>query len=53
MAIVYRAELRPSKIELITTWLDSQYWGGSGEVTALGAYRTTTPTERWVSRGTS
>jgi hypothetical protein len=39
MAIVYRAELRPSKIELITTWLDSQYWGGSGEVTALGAYR--------------
>ena len=39
MAIVYRAELRPSKIELITTWLDSQSWGGSDEVTALGAYR--------------
>ncbi len=39
MAILYRAELRPSKIELITSWLDAQSWGGSGEVTALGAYR--------------
>lgn len=39
MAIVYRAELKPSKIELITAWLDSQPWGGSGEVIALGAYR--------------
>ena len=39
MAIIHRAELKPSKIELITTWLDGQTWGGSGEVTALGAYR--------------
>jgi hypothetical protein len=38
MAIVYRAELKPSKIELITSWLDTQS-RGSGEVTALGAYR--------------
>jgi len=39
MAIIHRAELKPSKIELIATWLDSQAWGGRGEPAAIGAYR--------------
>ena len=39
MAIIHRAELRPAKLELIADWLDTQSWGGSGPVTALGAYR--------------
>ncbi|BAK35689.1 hypothetical protein MLP_26750 [Microlunatus phosphovorus NM-1] len=40
MAIVYpKARLTPSKLELITGWLDAQSWGGTGEVTVLGAYR--------------
>lgn len=40
MAIVYpKARLTPGKLELITGWLDAQSWGGTGEVTVLGAYR--------------
>jgi hypothetical protein len=39
MAIIHRAELKPSKIELITAWLDHQSWGGRGELSAIGAYR--------------
>ncbi len=39
MAIIHRAELKPGKIELITSWLDTLSWGGSGAMTALGAYR--------------
>lgn len=39
MAIIHRATLKPGKLELISSWLDAQSWGGSGEVTALGAYR--------------
>lgn len=39
MAIIHRAELKPGKIELITTWLDAQPWGRSGPVIAVGAYR--------------
>jgi hypothetical protein len=44
MAIIHRAELRPGKLELITDWLDTQSWGGSGPVTAVGAYRFDDPT---------
>lgn len=40
MAIVYpKAQLEPGKLELITSWLDTQTWGGTGELSALGAYR--------------
>ena len=40
MAIVYpKARLTPSKVELLTSWLDTQSWGGTGGVTVLGAYR--------------
>ena len=39
MAIIHQAQLTPSKLELITCWLDTQSWGGTGEVSVLGAYR--------------
>ncbi|MDN5853424.1 MAG: hypothetical protein L0K86_11380 [Actinomycetia bacterium] len=42
MAIVYRATLRPTKLELIGRWLPAQPWyDGSADQapTALGAYR--------------
>ena len=39
MAIIHQATLTPGKLELIESWLDTQIWGGSGEVSALGAYR--------------
>lgn len=40
MAIIYpKARLTPGKLELITCWLDTQSWGGTGEVSVLGAYR--------------
>lgn len=31
MALVYNAELRPSKLDLIASWLPSQDWYGSGD----------------------
>lgn len=39
MAIVYRAELVPTKQELLTSWLDRHDWGGRGTVEQLGSYR--------------
>lgn len=45
MALIYHtATLDPSKLELITGWLDAQSWGGSGEARAVGAYRFDDPT---------
>lgn len=32
MAIIYRADLDPTKQELLTAWLDRQAWGGQGAV---------------------
>ncbi|WP_435108648.1 CG0192-related protein [Nocardiopsis synnemataformans] len=39
MAIIYKADLTPSKPELIGAWLDGQPWAGPGPDEALGAYR--------------
>jgi hypothetical protein len=40
MALIYRATLNPSKLELLSAWLPSRTWsGGSAEVRQLGAYR--------------
>ncbi|WFP15365.1 maltokinase N-terminal cap-like domain-containing protein [Citricoccus muralis] len=39
MAIIYNAELHPTKAELLTQWLDRMYWGGSGDLEVLGSYR--------------
>lgn len=39
MAIIYRAELEPTKQELLTAWLDRHDWGGHGTAEQLGSYR--------------
>jgi hypothetical protein len=39
MAIIYKADLTPSKPELIGAWLDAQPWAGRGPGEILGAYR--------------
>jgi hypothetical protein len=40
MALIHRATLAPTKLELLTGWLPSRSWsGGPGEVASLGAYR--------------
>ncbi|TDC85319.1 hypothetical protein E1193_03210 [Micromonospora sp. KC606] len=42
MALLHRAELRPSKLELLAAWLPGQGWFDSGppaEVTRVAAYR--------------
>lgn len=39
MAIIYRAELRPTKPELLRSLLDQRTWGEPGELEMLGAYR--------------
>lgn len=39
MAIIYAAELAPTKPELVEAWLDRQPWGGDGPVEVLGSYR--------------
>lgn len=41
MALIHRAALVPSKLELLAGWLPSRSWfpGSTGEVTQLGAYR--------------
>lgn len=39
MAIIYAADLAPTKPELVETWLDRQPWGGEGPVEILGSYR--------------
>lgn len=40
MALIYRATLAPTKIELLTTWLPGRSWAkGTTEVASAGAYR--------------
>lgn len=39
MAILYQAELEPTKPQILRTFLDSRSWGEAGELTVLGAYR--------------
>ncbi|MCK0112395.1 hypothetical protein MWU75_09625 [Ornithinimicrobium sp. F0845] len=39
MAIIHRATLTPTKLELIGPWLDQQQWGGSGDLELVGSYR--------------
>ncbi|AIY03371.1 hypothetical protein ART_3772 [Arthrobacter sp. PAMC 25486] len=41
MGIVYAAELRPSKMELVAQWLPGQEWfyGDAGELVRLGSFR--------------
>lgn len=39
MAIVHRATITPTKLELVEQWLDRQPWGGTGELEMLGGYR--------------
>lgn len=42
MAILYRAELRPTKMELLSRWLPDQPWfsaGGSAGLQPVGSYR--------------
>ncbi|WP_104089069.1 hypothetical protein [Arthrobacter sp. GMC3] len=41
MAIVYAAELRPSKMELLAQWLPQQLWfhGGGSPLVRLGSFR--------------
>ncbi|WP_336855311.1 maltokinase N-terminal cap-like domain-containing protein [Sinomonas albida] len=45
MAIIHRATLVPSKLELIDPWLDLQGWaaGSSGELSRRGSYRLDDP----------
>lgn len=40
MALLHRAEIRPTKLELLATWLPTRDWyAGSGDVTRVAAYR--------------
>lgn len=39
MAIIYRAELSPSKTDILRDFLSSRSWGETGELELLGAYR--------------
>lgn len=39
MAIIYQAELSPSKPEILHRFLESRSWGEAGELEVLGAYR--------------
>lgn len=39
MAIIYRAQLSPSKTEILRDFLSGRSWGESGELELLGAYR--------------
>lgn len=39
MAVIYRAELRPGKIELISSWLESRPWSAGGPWEQVATYR--------------
>jgi hypothetical protein len=39
MAIIYRAQLSPSKTEILRSFLEARSWGEAGELDVLGAYR--------------
>lgn len=36
MAIIHRATLIPTKLELVLPWLDQQSWGGAGDPEVVG-----------------
>lgn len=44
MAIIYRADLSPTKPEILHAFLSARSWGDGGEITVLGAYRFDDPT---------
>ena len=46
MAIIHRATLQPSKLDLLRPWLDARPWGGSGEVERVDSYRFDDPDGR-------
>ncbi|EGD57055.1 CG0192-related protein [Gordonia neofelifaecis] len=39
MALLHQATISPTKLELVTDYLDSVPWGGTGEVELIGGYR--------------
>lgn len=39
MALIHKAVLNPSKLDLLSAWLPSQHWFTGGELQQLGAYR--------------
>lgn len=39
MAIIHRADLSPTKPEILHAFLSDRSWGDGGEITVLGAYR--------------
>lgn len=43
MAIIHRATLVPSKLDLITPWLAAQRWAPAGDVVQVGSYRLDDP----------
>jgi hypothetical protein len=53
MALLYQAELRPSKIELIKGWAPTQPWfegSASASLTSVGSFRFDDPNGRWASK---
>ena len=48
MGIVYAAELRPSKIELMAAWLPKQAWFDGGEPERLGSFRFDDPASHYI-----
>lgn len=39
MAILHRASITPTKLEIVELWLDRQPWGGSGPIEQVGSFR--------------
>ncbi len=39
MAVIHQASISPTKLDLVTAWLDLQPWGGAGDVEMIGGYR--------------
>lgn len=39
MALLHQATLSPTKLQLVTDYLDSMPWGGTGDVEMIGGYR--------------
>ena len=50
MAILHRATITPTKLELAAAWLDRQGLGGGGHVELAGSYRFDDPPGRSASR---
>ena len=45
MAIIHRADLRPSKLELVAGWLPGREWGVAAEPEQVAAYRFDDPAD--------